>query len=387
MKKGFIAAVILAMLVSMSTVGFAQEAAKTYGQVLSEIGLIQGSNGDLNESGELTRTQMVVILNRLGAKSDEAFTPPAKATFTDVPTTHWAYKDVEKAYSDKVTTGIGNGKFGVNNKITYQQAAAFLLRVLGYEVSYDKALTEAAAKGIKLAGEKSANANLLRADIFELMTKTLVANVNGSNEQLVASIAAVDESHRTTFLNEYAQAINPELRAFSYTPVADVYKGSDEFLKKSSADGRKYGLQVEKVVNVFTGTGTAVSYADFFKLINPEETIDFQFAWSEYSNDPEYGEYGIYGWSYVSIDESGYLFAHVTATEGESGYEASNPTVTKYKPVTVDGKQVTPYHVEMDLEGFTGEIEPYDLFFLLDAKGVYTVASVGAFGDGVHTRQ
>lgn len=387
MKKSLMIVLILAMLLSMSAVGFAQGTEKTYGQLLNELGLIQGTNGDLNESGELTRVQMIAILNRLGAKPEVAFTPPAKATFTDVPTTHWAYTDVEKAYSDKITTGLGNGKFGANNKVTYQQAAAFLLRVLGYEVSYDKALAEAAAKGIKLTGEKSANANLLRADIFELMTKTLIANVNTTSLQLVANIATIDEAHRTAFLAEYAQAINPELKAYNYTAPVDSYKGNDAFLKQRSADARKYGLQVEKVVNLFKGTSTAAAFEDFYELTKPDESIQFSFAWSEYSNDPEWGEYGIYGSSFVSIEASGELFAHVTASEGEADYEASKPVVTKYAPVTVDGKQVTPYYVVMDLEDYSGTPKFYRLFFLLDSEGIYKAASVGAYGDGMYTRQ
>lgn len=58
--------------------------------------------------------------------------PPALAagpTFTDVPANHWAYSYVERAADEGWVTGIGSGKFGVDNQITYGEMFTMLIRV------------------------------------------------------------------------------------------------------------------------------------------------------------------------------------------------------------------------------------------------------------------
>ena len=52
----------------------------------------------------------------------------AGPTFSDVPTTHWAYSYVERAADNGWVAGIGNGKFGVDNNVTYGELALMLGR-------------------------------------------------------------------------------------------------------------------------------------------------------------------------------------------------------------------------------------------------------------------
>ena len=49
-------------------------------------------------------------------------------TFSDVPTTHWAYSYVERAADNGWVNGIGNGKFGVDQQVTYGELALMLGR-------------------------------------------------------------------------------------------------------------------------------------------------------------------------------------------------------------------------------------------------------------------
>lgn len=53
----------------------------------------------------------------------------AGPTFSDVPASHWAYSYVERAADEGWVTGIGGGKFGVDNQITYGEMFAMLVRV------------------------------------------------------------------------------------------------------------------------------------------------------------------------------------------------------------------------------------------------------------------
>lgn len=55
-------------------------------------------------------------------------TTTGTSKFSDVPTTHWAYSYVEKAAENGWVTGIGNGKFGVDQQVTYAELCTMLVR-------------------------------------------------------------------------------------------------------------------------------------------------------------------------------------------------------------------------------------------------------------------
>lgn len=172
---------LVALLVVLA--GFAisvqAETEKSYGQLLQEIGLIKGSDNGLQEDKEITREEMVTILVRLESDKQgyESFVAPQNPSFTDVPASHWAYRDIEYAYKKGLTGGIGEGKFGLKKRITYDQASLFLLRSLGYdgkEIHFAHAAKEIADKyDLRLQNREVGKAFLKRDQVFELMAKAL----------------------------------------------------------------------------------------------------------------------------------------------------------------------------------------------------------------------
>ena len=56
------------------------------------------------------------------------FAASSNPTFSDVPPNHWAYSYVERAADNGWVNGIGNGKFGVDNNVTYGELALMLGR-------------------------------------------------------------------------------------------------------------------------------------------------------------------------------------------------------------------------------------------------------------------
>lgn len=172
---------LVALLVVLA--GFAisvqAETEKSYGQLLQEIGLIKGSDKGLQEDKEITREEMVTILVRLESDKQgyESFVAPQNPSFKDVPASHWAYRDIEYAYKKGLTGGIGEGKFGLKKRITYDQASLFLLRSLGYdgkEIHFAHAAKEIADKyDLRLQNREVGKAFLKRDQVFELMAKAL----------------------------------------------------------------------------------------------------------------------------------------------------------------------------------------------------------------------
>jgi len=72
-----------------------------------------------------------VYLARALAGSDELVPAgPAEASFSDVPTDHWAYRYVEYVRARGIVTGFPDGSFDPDAQVTRAQAAAFLARAL-----------------------------------------------------------------------------------------------------------------------------------------------------------------------------------------------------------------------------------------------------------------
>lgn len=392
MKNKFIAFLAaLALLMAWGSPAYAAEDKKTYGEALKELGLIQGTDQGLKEDAQLTREQMVTILARLSDREGQAaFTPPAVPTFSDVPKTHWAYADIEKAYHYGITTGIGGGKFGIGNKVTYQQAVTFLARVAGFEIDYADAIEQGYDIGIGLSAEKEASANLYRGDVFELMIWTLVIPTDEEGEEFVIHlIPTIDSGARDAFLESNVLIYyNPVGAAFLYEAVEDAYEGDDEFLAEASLKQHQYTSEAAEVIAAFVGADQEVAYADFFKAASKGgQAIELSYDWSSYGSDPEFGEFGYWGSTYAELAADGSLSGDVQTTEGGDYIEAGNPTVWQYGSGTVDGRSVDAYYLLMEQEGLDGETILVELFVLVDDQGVYKAAVVGGHGDGVFTRK
>ncbi|MFD2442874.1 S-layer homology domain-containing protein [Bacillus sp. CGMCC 1.16607] len=108
---------------------------------LVEAGIINGKgDGKFDPTGKITRQEFAVILAR--SLNLDVSSPPATATFSDVPTSHWSYAYVEAATKAGLINGYGNGKFGNGENLSREQMATLFVRALGVDVT---------GKGAKLA--------------------------------------------------------------------------------------------------------------------------------------------------------------------------------------------------------------------------------------------
>jgi hypothetical protein len=94
-----------------------------YVQKMKDDGLTT-STGTYNVDGSVTRGQMAAFMIR--AKYGENFSCTQTPYFTDVPSTHWAFKYVQKMKDDGLTTSTGT--YMVDDIVTRDQMAAFLAR-------------------------------------------------------------------------------------------------------------------------------------------------------------------------------------------------------------------------------------------------------------------
>lgn len=91
---------------------------------IAEAKLVGGKgDGTFDPTGQLTRAQMAAILVKAYELKGES-----EKKFADVPTDHWAYKQVHILANYKITTGNEKGNFEPNKPVNRAQFSAFLYR-------------------------------------------------------------------------------------------------------------------------------------------------------------------------------------------------------------------------------------------------------------------
>lgn len=183
---------VLAMLVVfmmvLSTVAFASSftdvadtsSYSTAIEVGVDLSLIKGyEDGTFKPEGEITRAEFAAIIVRLLGQEAQAAGAKAATQFIDVPADHWAAGYVNIATEAKVINGYGDGNFGPEDLVEYQDAITMMVRALGYEPAIGSAgyptgyLTKAGELGLtsKVNGTNGVAAN--RATVAQIAFNAL----------------------------------------------------------------------------------------------------------------------------------------------------------------------------------------------------------------------
>lgn len=100
---------------------------------LAELGIFQGDDaGNFNPNKTISRAETAAVICRMLGVEDEALAMK-NVVFTDVPATHWAVGYVAKAAQLGIIGGYGNGKFGPEDQVTYEQMVKMLVCAWGHE--------------------------------------------------------------------------------------------------------------------------------------------------------------------------------------------------------------------------------------------------------------
>lgn len=99
--------------------------------VLTALGVVDGyEDGTYKPEQTVTRAEMAkLVITALGV-SDYASATTSR--YTDMTNAGWAIPFVEYASNLNIINGYGNGMFGPNDTVTYEQAATMIVRALGY---------------------------------------------------------------------------------------------------------------------------------------------------------------------------------------------------------------------------------------------------------------
>ncbi|MCD8374330.1 MAG: S-layer homology domain-containing protein [Oscillospiraceae bacterium] len=196
--------------------------------VLTSIGILEGTDGAFNGSENMTRAQAAKIIAYLALGADTASSLSAtSAPFDDVALTHWAVGYIAYCASAGIIDGDGTGNFNPEDEVTAYQFGKMLLCTLGYGVNGEYtgaswAVTVAADAGSlgiykDKVGSLSGNTAITRDEMALYTFNTLV------NVAQVKYNATFGEYYvGTTALN----AIDPTIKSAYQYGENDAYEGT-----------------------------------------------------------------------------------------------------------------------------------------------------------------
>ncbi|HHX13102.1 MAG TPA: S-layer homology domain-containing protein, partial [Clostridiales bacterium] len=96
-------------------------------------GYVKGyADGSFRPEADITRAEFISLVNR-----SFGFTEEAEVKYSDVADTHWAYSDFKRAAAAGYINGFEDGTLRPNNKISRQEMASIIARLLNLSAAKD----------------------------------------------------------------------------------------------------------------------------------------------------------------------------------------------------------------------------------------------------------
>ncbi len=230
LKRVFALAVVFAMVLSSISMAMA---AKTFEDVTSDdlnvvntlvgLGLIEGyeEDGKMLFKGDqtITRAEFATIVCRLIGMGDAAASTRS-TDFTDVPASHWASGYVQTAAdTNGIIAGYGDGTFGPEDKVTYEQAVKMIVCALGYQTKAEEEGTYPAgylfvARTIGLTdgvtgtvGQEATRMTVAKLLYNALNTPLMQKIVSGTKSSYYGIFDGEEYTPKKTVLSEYLGAV------------------------------------------------------------------------------------------------------------------------------------------------------------------------------------
>ncbi len=247
LKKTLAVVLAFAMILSMgaiSTFAYTDVAEGTVVseavEILSNLDILTGfEDGTFRPSETVTRAQMAAIICRVLGYEDQAQSSMGSTVFEDVAADHWASGYINVAQAQQIINGYGNGNYGPEDKVTYEQAVKMIVSALGYDLAAQSKggyptgyLAIASAKGITKNANGRVGDAAARSAIAVLVYNSL--EVELMDQTSWSTGAAGDEYGMTgeTVLSRYL-GIKKYEGVVTETPLTTVAADGFEFEAKA----------------------------------------------------------------------------------------------------------------------------------------------------------
>ena len=101
--------------------------------IQNKLGIFVGDdNGNFNPEATITRAEAAAVVVRMKGLTN-AISSSQSTNFSDVPSSHWASGYIATANSMGIVEGYGNGLFGPEDPVKYEEILTMIIRAMGYD--------------------------------------------------------------------------------------------------------------------------------------------------------------------------------------------------------------------------------------------------------------
>jgi len=350
--------VMLSMPASAALVDIAGEAYEEEINLLYSLGIVEGKDAEnFMPNDNLTRAEMVTIVLRLLAS--EGNTP---ATFTDVPSSHWASLNIGTAAQMGIVNGVSETEFAPEAPVTYPQAVKMIVCALGYEVQaqtmggYPSGYMTKASQLDVLSGTSDNGEAISRATMAKLVANALEVDIlvrtaygdaytyeakEGAN--LLNTYMGIDIFRGQITANALTNLGGAAARANQFSMGArTIFEGETN---ASELLGRTVTAYVTEDDDVYTAVAVVPKYADGVKEINASDILadstltnirteeDKKIVQSEVASTAKWVYNGVVK---TDMTPSDLIFDNGTVTLIDEGNEAHTVFVYNFRNMVVD---------------------------------------------------
>lgn len=265
-------------------------------EMLSKLNILTGDDKDgdgvmdFRPNDTITRAEVAAVVCRIQNLNglSQTATP-----FTDVPSSHWASGYVAQAAGQGIINGYGDGNFGPEDEVTYEQAVKMFVETLGYTLfvnangGYPTGHLTAAARYGVLDGVVGASvgAQATRGQVAQMAfnaidTPLMDRSSYGKNEEFiifdgtnnksfetlltrdlkVKKFAGVIKSNQVTSLTAPVTSIDTDKKAEVEVKWDGSYNASGD-LTSYSTDNANYAVKdINKLYDAESGAGQLLGY-------------------------------------------------------------------------------------------------------------------------------
>ena len=129
--------------------------------VLSALGVVKGTGGGgFSPERHLTRAQLCKMAIEVLGMGEEAKAQAYRTIFKDMKGGHWAsgyvnlaaVTEIPEGSKSRLMLGLGDGNFGPDREVTYQETVTLCLRILGYSEEANRAWPHSALEAASRLG-------------------------------------------------------------------------------------------------------------------------------------------------------------------------------------------------------------------------------------------
>ncbi|MBM6649189.1 S-layer homology domain-containing protein [Bacillus sp. RIT 809] len=335
MTAAMVAGVVAPVAASASENAFTDvQSGQWYTKAINEMaakGIIAGQgDGTFGLGQDVTRAQVATFM----VKAKGLETGTTKTPFTDVAEDNMYAKFIAAAEANKIMAGLGEGKFGPNEKLTRAQMAQLLVNAYGFKADENNKATFSDIDGLSWATAKSS-----------IETLASLGLVSGEGEGKFNPNGVVTREAAAQFIYNAMNYKQPEAKVVSATPInakqvevkfgTEVNIDTKDLAKKAEAL-KLFTLEGAPATDITVSSDNKTAVVTFEKLndvkdvvlvVNPVETkADAKVKTGKFTQVITYKDTArpeVKGVEYVDVNTAKVLFSEpvkdigkVTGTQG-----------------------------------------------------------------------